>query len=454
MPKGRSQVKSDAVEPPDGGYGWVVAISGMMVMVLNGGAFYASGIFLVEFVQYFQQGVKDAAWIGAVVGCIYVSIGPLSAVLTKRFGTRVVLMIGGILSLLGFVLSVFAPSLTVLYCTFGGLVGIGFGLPLVPVVMHTNKYFHKRFVFANGLCFSGYGIGLLIASPLFYFLVEMFGWRGAVLIIGGINAHTMVCAALMRPLSSSSKKPQLQPLEDLELSKQNETESTDRSRQDSSHTVDNTLPTVEFGDIKANLRTKYIPTTKTDDKVCSDEVFLKQKLHNAFSFVGLDLFVKNPAFCVICFAQLLEGFGSSTATSHLVNRAYTSAIGTHGLAILLNPLTNNYAVLATLAGVLGFSSGTYQPLIAVSMREQVGVEDTGVAFGWDYFVMCIGYLLGPFLSGWMFDVYGNYELAFYITGGLTLTGGILIFLAPNANKWTKRCCSPLEGHTQDLPNRP
>ncbi|XP_077977519.1 monocarboxylate transporter 12-like [Glandiceps talaboti] len=489
MSKTREQEHQDVGEPPDGGYGWIIAISGMMVLVLNGGAYNASGIFLVEFIQYFQQGAEDAAWIGAVFGFIYMSSGPLSAALTKRFGTRVVLMIGGILSLLGFVLSVFAPSLAVLYFTFGGLVGIGFGIPLSSVVIHINKYFSKRFVFANGLCYLGGGIGLLIASPLFHFLIEMFGWRGAVLIIGGINANTMVCAALMRPLHTmnSSRKPY--PLEDVELPEQKVTDSTEGSsrgnydlKNDSviSHTVDTNLVTGELDDTKTDLHTNYISIIKLDE-VYSNGVTLKQKLHNAVSFFGLNLFVKSPAFCVICFAQLLEGLGFSMVTSHLVNRAFTSgiskfdsamlltyfacaslvarlthgfiiyyefvsptrllgiAIGTHGLAILLNPITNNYAVLATLACILGLSSGTYQPLIAVSMREQVGVEDTGVALGWDYFSMGIGFLLGPYFSGWMFDVYGNYELAFYITGGLTLTGGILIFLAPKVNKWTKRC---------------
>ncbi|XP_077977588.1 monocarboxylate transporter 12-B-like [Glandiceps talaboti] len=287
----------DAVETRDGGYGWVVAFSGMVITLLNGGAFYTSGIFFVEFVQYFQQGTEDSAWIGAVAGSIYSFTGPISAALTNKLGARVVIMIGGLLSLLGFVLSVFAPSLTVLYFTFGGLVG------------------------------------MLIASPLFNFLIEIFGWRGAVLIIGGINANTMVCAALMRPVNAKR---------------------VDRQKQDSSKSAE----TAEQNVIN------YADQNKQNGTEDPRNIHIRMSDENS-----------------------------------------------------------------------------YQPLIAVSMRELVGAENMGIAFGWDYFFMGVGYLLGPVFSGWLFDVTGNYELSFYITGGLTVTGGLLLFVAPNVKAVMLRSCS-------------
>ncbi|XP_077977518.1 monocarboxylate transporter 12-like [Glandiceps talaboti] len=477
MSQKRTKEIADVSEPPDGGYGWVVAISGMMVMILNGGAFYASGIFLVEFIQYFKLGAENVGWIGAISGFIYISIGPLSATLTKKLGTRVVLMIGSLLNLIGFVLSTFASSLSLLYFTYGVLLGFGSGLPLAAVVIHINKYFRERFVFANGLCFSGYAIGLLISSPLFYFLIEIFGWRGALLVIGGINANTMVCAALMRPLKTTH---------------------VDRNKEDESIVPHTTVVSQmaknlvnrkgETSCTISNLHAMHSSTTTITD---SDKVKGNQNEQHTLSFLGSNLFVKYPAFSLICFAQILEGIGCSTVTYHLVNRAITSgiskfdsamlmtyfactglfarlthgfiiyyklisptrllgiAIGILGLGIVLNPVTDNYAVLATLAGMQGLSVGTYQPLISVSMEELVGSQDMGIAFGWDYFCMGLGYLIGPSFSGWLFDVTGNYKLTFYITGVLTIISGIVAVVAPDVNRWNKKICTRKSHHSEE-----
>ncbi|XP_077977520.1 uncharacterized protein LOC144433085 [Glandiceps talaboti] len=252
----------------------------------------------------------------------------------------------------------------------------------------------------------------------------------------------MVCAALMRPLNPMHSELR-RPFEHLELHVQSETNGTDDSNPDNSafNTDAGISPTVNAKVAKEGSVDIKTPTTNIDDVDCNHVVTWKQKLHRAASFVCLSLFVKHPVFCVICFAQVLEGFGYGTVASHLVNRAFAPSIskfdssmlltylayamlvarifhvfiiyykfispmpllgitiGTFGVAILLNPVTDNYAVLVTLACIIGLSLGTYQALIPVSIREQVGVEDTGVGVGWDYFFMGICCLIGPLFSG-------------------------------------------------------
>ncbi|XP_077977517.1 monocarboxylate transporter 12-like [Glandiceps talaboti] len=398
-----------SIQPPDGGYGWVVAISGMVSMLLTGGVVYTSGIFLVEFVEYFQRGAEEAAWIGAILGGVYNGSGIISATLTKKFGSRVVLIISGLLTMTGFILSVLAPTLPVLYFTIGVLVGLGFGLPPVAAIMHISAYFSHKYVFANGICFSGYAIGPLIASPLLYLLIGTFGWRGAVLVIGGISANMMVCGALMRPLNpinfAKSKSFDDLPDQNATTHAHHNTEKVINCVGETNNVprkqVNNISPTaVYFGDATD------APIKHGDERKHNWKSSCSKKLHRVSSTFGVDLFVKNRTFCIVCFAQLLEGFGSSTVNSHLVNYAVTSVI-------------------------LGLSHGTRQPLIPVSLRECVGEKDMGMALGWDYFTLGLGHLLGPPFSGWLFDVTGNYKVAFYSTGGLTLIGGILDCIAPN-----------------------
>ncbi|XP_077977443.1 monocarboxylate transporter 12-like [Glandiceps talaboti] len=492
--------------PPDGGYGWVVVISGMIVMVFSGSIFHTSGVFLVEFVEYFQHGVEKAAWIGAFSGAICNASGPLAAALTKKLGTRIVVMIGGFLCSLGIILSVFAQSLQVLYFTFGILVGFGLGLPVVANVVLINKYFNKRHAIANGLFFTGVSIGILLSPPLFHMLIEIYGWRGAMLIIGAMNANVIVCGALMKPYknvelqkNTSLKKVTLTDNNCVNVScaSHNDTEvSVHSSKTRPAHQQQDATLSEEQPNCDLAHEDTHSTCSSTDKNIaivakCKRRPRMKHNIYIFISFIGLHLFVRKPSFSFICFGQFLEGFGNGTALSHLIARAITSgtskfdatllltlfgcggllgrllngfminlkiisptrllglAIIVYGLTILANPLTDVYGVLATLAAVLGLSQGVYQALIPVSLRECVGEKDVGMALGLDYFCMGIGYLLGPPCSGWLFDVTGNYTLAFFVTGAMVIIGGILIVFSPYVGSCNVKRCKKYKYNMRD-----
>ena len=52
-----------------------------------------------------------------------------------------------------------------------------------------------------GIAVAGSGIGTFLFAPLTEFLFEVYGgWRGAVLILGGIMLNIVVCGMIFRPL--------------------------------------------------------------------------------------------------------------------------------------------------------------------------------------------------------------------------------------------------------------
>ena len=65
--------------------------------------------------------------------------GPIGSSLTNRFGCRITTIFGATIATIGFVLSVFAERLFVLYITIGFVVGIGFGLVYVPAIVSVGK---------------------------------------------------------------------------------------------------------------------------------------------------------------------------------------------------------------------------------------------------------------------------------------------------------------------------
>lgn len=57
---------------------------------------------------------------------------------------------------------------------------------------------------ANALASAGECILTFVFTPLFQLLVDSFSWRGALLIVGGLQLNLCVCGMLLRPLTGAT----------------------------------------------------------------------------------------------------------------------------------------------------------------------------------------------------------------------------------------------------------
>lgn len=96
--------------------------------------------------------------------------------------------------------------------------GLGFGLIYLPAIVSVGYYFEDRRALATGLAVSGSGLGAFIFNPFSKYLIDEFGWRGAILIEAGLILNCVLCGALFRPLVNSKK---------VKHSKGNDTETND-----------------------------------------------------------------------------------------------------------------------------------------------------------------------------------------------------------------------------------
>lgn len=188
------------IQPPDGGWGWIVVLSSFMIHVLADGIVYSFGVFLPVFVQHFHSGRGETSWVGSLQPAVTFTVGPLASALTNLYGCRVVTIVGAVICAAGFILSVFAPNLVFLYFSSGTLAGLGFGLIYLPAIVSVAQYFEKRRSFAMGLAVCGSGFGTFVFAPVTELLLQEFGWRGSMLILGGIILNVIACGAVFRPL--------------------------------------------------------------------------------------------------------------------------------------------------------------------------------------------------------------------------------------------------------------
>ena len=65
------------------------------------------------------------------------------------------------------------------------VLGIGCGIVSVPPVICVQYYFKKKRPFALGTSLAGHSIGTFLFMPIIQFLIDVYGWRGAILFHAG-----------------------------------------------------------------------------------------------------------------------------------------------------------------------------------------------------------------------------------------------------------------------------
>lgn len=191
-------VKKPKPKIPDGGWGWVVVFSSLMISLIMDGVSFSFGLIYTELLAYFGESKSKTAWIGSLFIAVPLMSGPIMSNLVDRYGCRKMTIIGGTVATIGFVISSYCTSVEQLFFSFGILSGLGLGVGYVTVVVSIAFWFDKKRTFATGIGASGTGIGTFLYAPLTQYLLDNFGWRGTTLILAGTLFNIVVMGALMR----------------------------------------------------------------------------------------------------------------------------------------------------------------------------------------------------------------------------------------------------------------
>ncbi|XP_014232430.1 uncharacterized protein LOC106656199 isoform X1 [Trichogramma pretiosum] len=183
---------------PDGGWGWIVVLSSLVISMIADGVSFSFGLLYIEFLHEFEASKSTTAWIGSLFMAVPLLSGPVMSALVDRYGCRRMTICGGLIAGTGFVLSSYARSIVVMYMTFGVIAGLGLGLCYVTAVVSIAFWFDKKRTLAVGLGACGTGIGTFVYAPMTTFFIEEYGWRGCVLLLAGTFFNMIVCGTVMR----------------------------------------------------------------------------------------------------------------------------------------------------------------------------------------------------------------------------------------------------------------
>lgn len=183
-------------ECPDGGYGWIIVLSGAMLMWWASGTTYAWGVVQRKLVEENLAGPATLSFIGSLQASMPAWFAVLDAFVMRRWlGSRRLAMLGMFTMGMGAILASFCTtSIPGLFVTFGFLAGAGGSCGFAVVAAVPAQYFNTKRGLANGLIFAGSGFGGATNSFLMDALIRAVGIAWAFRILGLITIATGLVA--------------------------------------------------------------------------------------------------------------------------------------------------------------------------------------------------------------------------------------------------------------------
>lgn len=350
---------------------------------------------------------------------------PIVGRIVDRFGVRIVLAGSIFIVGVGTLLTVFATSpwhLVVLYGLFSS-VGFGGASGVAASVAVTNWFNEKR-GFALGMITAGTAAGQLFLVPFSLILIEAWGWKITVLVLGvGLTVLVFPLLALFLRTSPSEKGMKAYGSEPVTADRKEEENFVSRG---GSHAV---FLSRKFWFLLLPYFICGFTTTGLMD------THLIPFAHDH----GFSATVTSTAVSLLAGFNILGTILSGYIADRWSNKNYLTLLyALRAVSILILMVTHDYVLLmvfAILFGLVDFATVAPTSLLATKYFKHYSV---GMILGWLYLAHQMGSALGAYLPGLLFDWTGNYQIAFVTAVIILVFASFASFLLPEPERYERR----------------
>jgi OFA family oxalate/formate antiporter-like MFS transporter len=335
---------------------------------------------------------------------------PFQGALVDRFGPRLLLSLGALLTGASWYLAAGVSTITGLYLTYGVLGGIGTGIIYVGVVGLMVQWFPDKRGFATGMVAAGYGMGAIVTTvPIASHLASV-GYRPTLQTFGVGMAVVGVAAALML------KRP---TADWLAAQAQQSSRSNDASPRQM-------LRTPLFW-----LMFLMMTMMSTSGLMVISQMGTFAKDFGVTSVVVLGMAALPLALTIDRFTNgLTRPFFGWVSDRIGRENTMTLAFGLEGIAMTLWLLTRDNALLfVLLSGVVFFGWGEIFSLFPSTLTDTFGTTHGTTNYGFLYMAQGIGSILGGPLASLLHDATGSWTPVFALVIGMDLLTAALAFFA-------------------------
>ena len=370
------------------------AALGLTVGMLPG-LFYSMGVFMPAWEAEFGWSRGDMSFALTLATVSMFLFGTLAGRLGDRFGVASVgplslFAYGTILALLPLVIS----DVRHLWTGYIVLAIVGVPSSAINMIRPITAAFDARRGIAMGVALTGAGIAGFWVPQLVGTLIELRGWRTAMMALGALPCIGAPFVWLGFRGAGEAADRQNSVEHGIEF------RAALRMRQ----FWILSLMAIGMSLGVGGLLVHVVPllTDLGSDRVRAAEIASLLGLASVCGRIGVGLLLDRfPTTFVAVGTLLLAASGALL-------------LYTYGLA---------YAPLGVM--LIGLAAGAEVDLIAYLCSRHFGVRSYGAIYGWQYSVFALGYGFSPFFVGLMRDSLGNYDLALLVSAIVICTAGIL-----------------------------
>jgi oxalate/formate antiporter len=175
---------------------WIQLVLGLIAMMSISSPQYVWTLFTKSFQDGLHTTLPAIQITFSILIVLQTWLSPLQGYLVDKFGARMLIAIGCLLSGLGWISSAYVTSLTGLYLTYGLFCGIGTGIVYIGIIGLMVRWFPDRRGFATGMVAAGYGFGAIATTFPIDTMMKSAGYQHTLVVFGIILGLIGAAAAL------------------------------------------------------------------------------------------------------------------------------------------------------------------------------------------------------------------------------------------------------------------
>lgn len=399
--------------------GWIVTFAGTGINLALG-VLYAWSVISKQITKEWGWNETEAALPYSIAIAAFAFMMVPAGRLQDKFGPRLVATLGGIFCGAGFMIASLGQSLTGLVIGFGVLAGTGIGFGYASATPPAVKWFPPaRTGLIAGLVVAGFGLASVYIAPLANYFLGALGIQKTFLVLGVAFLIAVVLLAQLLKNPPAGHKPAANP-----------------------------------GPVKAELKGNPAGSTVAADYGWTEMLRTPQFILLWIMFVfaagaGLMIIGKlakivdlqagiKAGFIFVAMLAIGNAAGRVIAgvLSDRIGRTWTMFAVFVFQAVLMFLLRglDTYGTLFVASVLIGFNYGANLSVFPSATKDYFGLKNFGVNYGFVFTAWGVGGILGPVLSGRIFDAYQNFNTAYLISGVCLLIAAGLTFVtrAPKA----------------------
>ena len=350
-------------------------------------------------------------------------LSPITGWLGDRYGVRRVMWGGGVLFLLGMVMTAFITDLWEYFLYFGVVLAVGMASFQVTLISGVTLWFRKNLGLAMGILQGLQGLGTGLAILLVYLLYDRYGWEVTFLVpgvAGGLILLTLTSWFYNEPADRKITQwgaPENEPVRRLQ---------------------NNSL-----AKLRTDVFLKQVQKTSAFWNLAAIHG-LGCAGHNIILILGVSIAEASGIPQGMAAMAYLTLTIVSTAT-RFATPIIADIVGSKGVmavcfALQVFPILilifagGDVALYFLFAVLFGIGMGGEMTAFPIINRQYYADAPTGTAYGWQMMGAGLGMALGPLAAGLLRDLTGSYVSSLWLSLGLSALAVVAIVFLPSTRR--------------------